>query len=172
MDYEHLRDWRDICEHLNTCWYKFDDQAGISQKCPSINRKLIDFEGRELRATLWDRWLIQLIRWGDHPILYFRNSRATRREFKHERGWILVNGWEAKIDFLEKLVLFEVDEDTLPKPWQPLALARIQEREAQRIQRKGSALERLNIGLCPHCGAVQITLMMDCPTCGKCYEEF
>lgn len=172
MDYQQLRAWRDVCEYLDSCWYKFNDPGSIIEKCPSIDHQLVTFEGRKLRSLLWDAWLIQFIRWGDHPILSFRNSRANKRSFSDERGWILVNGWESKIDFLEKVILFDEDAETLPKPWQALVIARMDEREIKRIKTRGSASERSMNNLCPHCGAAQIPFMMDCLNCGRCYEEF
>lgn len=105
MDYLELRSWRDICEYLDSCWYKFAEPTELQEKCKGAIASLWQTEGRPRRQLLWDRWLIQFIRWGNHPILNFRNSKKNRREFnKYYRGWTLVSGWEAKINFLEQLI--------------------------------------------------------------------
>lgn len=130
MEYEELAAWRDICEFLNLRWYKFDETNSIISHArnPEKVASLISPEGRANRQWLWDFALIQFTHWGNHPVLDFRNSRDTRAEFKNDRGWTLVYGWEAKIDFLEQVVLLERSPDDLPKPWQPIILARLQER--------------------------------------------
>ena len=188
MNYEHLRGWRDICEYLNSCWYKFAEVHELYRNCgKELNQALWLPEGRLLRQQLWDTFLIHFIRWGEHPILYYRDSRRNRRAYRRDRGWTLVYAWEAKIDFLEQVVLLDRDPQTLHKPWQPEILRRIEDREqeeAERLRQHNEVLawhdeekrkvlmkERLLSGLCPHCAVPLAVLMMDCPNCRKSYEE-
>lgn len=172
MDYQELRNWRGICEYLDSCWYKFDEISGLAKNCSGIASIFYEQErGRYLREELWQKWQIVLISWGQHPILYSRCSRVNRNFFGDACGWTLVIDWESKIDFLEKLVLFDLDENNLSRPWRESMRLRAIERKTKRIIRSGSPSERLELGLCPHCGRPQVVLMVDCPSCCKSYEQ-
>lgn len=109
LSYEDVREWRDVCEYLDDCWYKFDDAAPFLLCTP---------KGRDQRQLLWDTWKIQIIRFGEHPVLEYKHDRLTRRAFRNDKGWRLLPGWEYKIDFLEQVYILGRDGDRLPKPWQ------------------------------------------------------
>lgn len=109
VDYEHLGQWRDICEYLEGQWYKFVDgnNASFSLLLPS---------SKQLRSQLWSEYMIQFVCWGSHPYSHYHNGRDARRYGKI-LGWRLTFGWEAKIDFLEKIVLFHRAPEDLSQPW-------------------------------------------------------
>ncbi|NEP56014.1 MAG: hypothetical protein F6K31_03185 [Symploca sp. SIO2G7] len=69
------------------------------------NPFVLKFENFSHRERLWNLWRIQLVR-------YIRCRK------KVDSGWVLIKPyWEDKIDFLEKIVLFEIDDSQLPMPW-------------------------------------------------------
>lgn len=147
LDYEIVRQCRDVCEHLNACWYKFDDDAPFQLCTP---------EGRVHRQALWDCWNIQLIRWGEHPILDYRNSRFLHRNLKGVAGWRLLPGWEYKIDFLEQVYILNRDPDTLRRPW---------------MEQLQAWLRSLKCPMSFDCGAMMDNLKLDsyeCPNFNTC----
>jgi hypothetical protein len=181
ISYEQLVQWRDLCEYLNSCWYKCGEPYDLERKLP--NCQIWKPEARSHRQELWDAWQLQLMSWGEHPILRYARSRSTYREFKKWKGWTLQADWQVKIDFLEKVILFNADPDQLEKPWVAAIAAAREERdswktelERQRVEqerlRSLSRLDRFNQGLCPWCTSPMIALMMDCVSCGKSYEDF
>jgi hypothetical protein len=181
MDYEQLTQWRDLCEHLNSCWYKCEEPYDLERKLP--NCQIWKPELRSHRQHLWDNWQLQLMDWGEHPVLRYVSSRANRKAFRKWRGWTLQTDWQVKIDFLEKVVLFDADPNQLEMPWVAAITKAREERdswktelERQRVEqerlRSLSKLERFNQGLCPWCAKPMIILMMDCNNCGRSYEDF
>lgn len=111
MVYEDLRQWRDICEFLNSRKWKFID-SGIE-----IARgfTLLQPESKPHREELWSKYMLQLCKFGPHPSTFF--SYRARKESSDDWGWRLLPGWERKIDFLEQIVLFSRNADDLPQPW-------------------------------------------------------
>lgn len=126
ITYEELRQWRDLCEFLSQQWYKCEEVDSLRIKVPGCN--VFKTEWRSHRQQLWETWEIQLINWGDHPIL--RYSDSAYRHYKKWRGWTVGKDWEIKINFLEKIVLFDADPNQLNKPWQ-VAIAKAREEKAR-----------------------------------------
>lgn len=183
MDYLELRSWRDICEYLTGRWYKFARVEDIARNCPNAIASLYRGEGRLKRQELWDRWTIQFLSWGDHPIFNFKHSKYLRQSYGHDRGWTLVSAWEAKIDFLEQLYVLERNESTLSKSWVAPVRQRIEQRRLAEERRqeykqvlkgdlKSLQLYRLENNLCPHCQEPQVQMMLDCPSCQRSYEVY
>lgn len=139
VTYEELRQWRDLCEFLSQQWYKCEEIDSLRVKVPGCN--IFKSEWRSHRAELWQKWEIQFINWGEHPILRYSNS-ATR-DYKKWRGWTLGQDWEIKIDFLEKVVLFDADPNQLDKPWQEaIAKARKEKLRLQALKEQRQREER------------------------------
>jgi hypothetical protein len=129
MHYEHLRQWRDICEYLDTQWYKFVDDYCVL----NLGFTLLLPSSQQDRQKLWSNHMLQLCSWGPHPHSYHHR----RSDFRNDYGWRLLPGWEHKIDFLEQLVLFDRSSDDLEQPWrraiwQRFFLRREQELEYER----------------------------------------
>jgi len=173
--YSHLRSWRNLCEFLDTRWYKFAKIETIKNGCKGVFPNFYDPRCRLHRKTLWDNYLIQFIRWGEHPITTYSHSRTTRREYKDVRGWILVSEWEAKIAYLEHLILFE--QEPLIKSWESSLNLRMNERNKRQEKIKlcqklsmmkdpARKLECASLGVCWRCFQEIIPLMVDCVSCG------
>lgn len=172
MDYEQMRDWRSLCEYLNGQWYKFASVPEIEQALPGIDRRLVSAEGRAIRRQLWEAWRIQFASYGSHPILSFYHSRAARRAYKDDRGWQLLPMWEAKLHFLEQMVLFDRDPDTMVQPWRVAFEQRMQARRLQFADKLQMQRDRFEAGNCWNCGKPMIALMLDCSSCGRSYEDY
>jgi hypothetical protein len=111
MDYEQLRQWRDICEYLNGAWYKFISDVAVANANEKYSFLLP--RSQEYRQELWSLYMIQFAQWGTHPINFHRNERKYRKV----TGWRLCMDWETKINFLEQIVLFNRNPDDLAQPW-------------------------------------------------------
>jgi hypothetical protein len=109
MHYEHLRQWRDICEYLDNQWYKFVDDYCVE----NLGFTLLLRSAKPLREELWSNHMIQLCSWGEHPHSYHHH----RSEYRKDYGWRVLPDWEIKIDFLEQIVLFDRNPDDIPQPW-------------------------------------------------------
>ncbi|MBD2005625.1 MULTISPECIES: hypothetical protein [Cyanophyceae] len=180
LSYQELRMWRDLCEFLSRRWYKCEEPDELRTGLPGCN--VWKPEARTHRQELWDSWMIQFISWSHtHPALNYSNSRKLYRELKKWKGWTLRPDWEIKIDFLEKIVLLNVDPNTLNKPWQKAIQEarnerlRLEQQKEERLRQeeeriKAQRLARTQAGLCPWCGHPAITYMVDCLNCGKPYE--
>jgi hypothetical protein len=149
MNYEQMRQWRNICEHLDKQWYKFIE----SDECEFT---LLSSKSRSIRQQLWSDYMIQFAQWGQHPYHFYRRDRAYRKVY----GWRLCGGWEQKIDFLEQITLFNHNPSDLPQPWRKSIWEsvlnrqnRIAEAEALAELRKVKALEereqKMRMGNCP-----------------------
>lgn len=128
LTYDDLRMWRDLCEYLNDSWYKCEEVDYLYTKLPHCT--VYRPEKRTHRQEFWDSWQLQLISWGGHPII--RYSESAYRDYKKWRGWTLFKDWEIKIDFLEKIVLLNIDPNTLDKPW----IAAIEKARQERLRRE------------------------------------
>ncbi len=112
ITYEELFVWRDVCELLCRLhafdqgkWTDFGvDTADISCFVKDAY-SVLSFDARARRQMMWDAWRIQLVRWV-----------SSDRVGKHA-GWVLRFRWEYKIDFLEKVVLFDANPYQLNMPW-------------------------------------------------------
>jgi|GEM_PF-4268453 len=139
LTYEQLRQWRDLCEFLAGQWYRCAEPYDISKALPGCH--VSKPESRSERQYLWDNWEIQLMSWGGHPAAWYSNSGY--REFKKWRGWALCPGWEVKIDFLEKVVLFDADPEVLEKPWkEAIAQARAEKLRQQLLRQQEQEEQR------------------------------
>lgn len=182
LNYSQLYSWRNLCEWLNTRWYKF---AYISQIEADKKLKCLPFaysaSGRELRSLLYLNYKIQFISYRVHPVTNYWSKRRIleqyNREVFYKKGWMLVSDWEFKIDFLEKVILLNSDRDSLEKMWLPRLERRIQARENERSQKELkkqiAAMDRYSrylAGYCPNCNSQVVALMLDCPNCGRSYE--
>lgn len=148
-DYEQLCQWRDICEYLDKRWYKFseNDDGRFTLLLP---------ESQAIRQKLWSKYMIQVVRWGQHPYNYYHSDREYRKVY----GWRLNLGWEVKIDFLEQVTLFNRNPEDLPQPWRrdiweavlnrQSRIAQVQQERVERQQRiKQRQEEELKAGGCP-----------------------
>lgn len=175
ITYSQMRSWRDICEYLNTCWYKFDVPYGIKSKCPHALPNLVNPKVRSHREIIYNNYLIQFITWSQHPILNYSRSKAVWREWSDLWGWRLCSDWEYKIEYLEQIILF--DKEPSFKHWEPALRDRLYQREQRRkkkeleeklkllkdIERKEQAA---NLGICWRCFSPIIIYMVDCVNCG------
>jgi hypothetical protein len=109
MQYEDLCQWRSICEFLDSQWYKFLDDSSVLTQGFTL---LLTF-AKPHREELWSNYMIQLVQFGKHPHAHYHR----RSEFRKKYGWRLLPDWEVKIDFLEKITLFNNNPDDLPQPW-------------------------------------------------------
>lgn len=105
MNYEELVQWRTLCEYLDSKWYKCADTGN--------HFPLLLINAREKREFLWSYYMIQLVQWCEHPHVWHHR----RSPYKDEWVWRLLPGWEFKIDFLEKITLFNHAPEDLPQPW-------------------------------------------------------
>lgn len=132
-------------------------------------------KAKQRRQRLWDLYLIQFIKWGQHPILNYKYSSAVRRQYKKVFGWTLSSEWEYKIDYLEKIVLF--GQEPILKPWETELRKRIavrqRRKEAEQLRYKlaqmvesEATLECQKLGICKRCLQPLIPLMIDCVNCG------
>ena len=174
MNYEDLRQWRDICEFLDEEWYKFiaADDSPFS---------LLTSASRPVRSQLWSDYMIQFVKWGDHPYSHHHSGREARRYGKI-LGWRLTLGWEAKIDFLEQVVLLNRAPEDLPQPWRRAIwesfFKREEIEELRRIEADRRWQQRLEESL-QRRQASQANLDMyvlwcaqesgDCPITGNCH---
>lgn len=172
ITYSQMRGWRDICEYLNTCWYKFADESDIRKHCPKALRNLYWPPMRSHRELLYENYLIQFIVWQQHPVIFFKQS--AYKAFKKEWGWRLTNDWEYKIDYLEKLVLLNKEPDF--KHWEPALKQRLYQREQRRkkkeLEEKLRSLKDVerkqlaaSLGICWRCFSPIIIYMVDCVNC-------
>lgn len=171
--YETFFTVRSLCEYLNEQWYKFEQIEELIGRFPACT--FITAEGRSMRRELWDRWMIQLIRYGGHPVLDFYSSRAHRRAYNKDRGWRLASGWEHKIDLLEQVIILSRDPSTFSKPWQAELVKRVEERRAKYQGEHDRVYtlfaERAAAGRCWSCETPIVPLMWDCPNCRADYED-
>ena len=175
ITYSQMRGWRDVCEYLNTCWYKFDVPYGIKSKCPHALPNLYNPKVRSHREIIYDNYLIQLIAWGQHPILNYRDSKQIRKEYRDIWGWRLCSDWEYKIEYLEQIVLF--DKEPTFKHWEPALRDRLYQREQRRKKKElEEKLRSMNeekrkaasfmLGICWRCFSEILPYMVDCVNCG------
>ncbi|HEY9874468.1 MAG TPA: hypothetical protein V6D12_13590 [Candidatus Obscuribacterales bacterium] len=123
VTYEEMTQWRDLCEFLNAQWYKCaeaDDFERTLKHCKV-------WRNQEHRQKLWDAWELQIIQWCGHPAADY----SYCRDYRKWKGWRLAPDWEVKIDFLEKVAIFDADPETLDQPWR-ITLARAREEKRQR----------------------------------------
>lgn len=175
MNYSHLYSWRNLCEFLNSRKYKFAEPYEIKYGCKCLPS--LYWKDRTHRESLFNNYSIQLIHWCEYPeYTYYPRSRRRRRRYDDtEWGWQLCREWEAKIDFLESVVLFGVEPAT--KSWEPALKLRMQqraEREAKlklekelcylSMAQRMEAARALNI--CWRCFTPIAYLMVDCTHCG------
>jgi hypothetical protein len=111
ITYEELFIWRNVCEFLYRSgavdrgkWTDFGMSQYVCNCSVAYAWEVLAFDKRERRQLLWDAWRIQLVRYED-------------RVKKKHQGWVLRSNWEYKIDFLEKVVLFDANPYGLPMPW-------------------------------------------------------
>lgn len=173
ITYSQMRSWRDICEYLNTCWYKFANESDIRKNCPKALRNLYLPKGRSHRKHLYNEYLIQFVVWQQHPITFFKKSAC--KKYEKEWGWRLTNDWEYKIDYLEHLVLFNKEPEF--KHWESALKQRLylrKEREKKkRLEEKLRSLPELErkifaakSNICWRCFSPIAMLMVDCINCG------
>ncbi|WP_414755579.1 hypothetical protein [Anabaena sp. CCY 9910] len=173
MLYSHLYSWRNLCEYLNSRPYKFAYPYQIKRDCkclPSLYAK-----DRLHRQVLFDNYLIQFIHWCPHPDDSYGGYGRRRRKYDSDWGWQLCREWEAKIDFLEQIVLFGREPAT--KSWEPALKIRMQiraERQAKlELDKKLSLLkigdrktEAAKLNICWQCLGKIAFMMVDCVSCG------
>ncbi|MGB3532125.1 MAG: hypothetical protein WBA13_01265 [Microcoleaceae cyanobacterium] len=186
ITYSQLYSWRNLCEWLDSRYFKFAFVDDIEFAVNFGRLKTLPFtysaSGRQARSLLYLDHKIQFISYRYHPALRYWSDRRLRHEFGREvfekRGWCLVSDWEFKIDFLEQLVLFNQETECL---WLPRLEARISQRENRERERIRAAelrdelvrktnIERYLSGFCPHCLTPVVPLMLDCPSCKSSYE--
>lgn len=176
VNYSHLYSWRNLCEFLNSVPYKFASPSTIKKKCkclPSLYAK-----DRIHRQALFDNYLIQFIHWCPHPDEWYR-PLGRRGRYEYEWGWQLCREWEAKIAFLESIVLFGIEPAT--KSWEPglkLRMAQRAEREAKlKLEKEMRCLSHAEkiakamlSNICWRCFTPIAHLMIDCIHCGAIQE--
>jgi hypothetical protein len=144
INYLHLWGYRNLCEFLDQQWYKFAEIDDIKQKCKGVLPILYSNPKNKIISNyLWNKYLIQFIYFGKHPILRYTSSKKTEKAFKNNYGWTLVSDWEYKIEYLEKIILF--NQEPLFKPWEEKLLNRINERKTrEEIKRLQNRLLKLD----------------------------
>lgn len=175
ISYSQLFGWRNLCEYLDAQWYKFATVGEIKANCKCCLPNLYTPKMREHRQLLYEKYLIQFITFQEHPILLFRDSKRNRHEYGDVWGWRLMKDWEAKIDYLEKLVL--LDREPEIKTWEADLRRRLADRRRRQealeqkqrlLQMKESDRKRecAAIGICWKCLQPMAFLMVDCVNCG------
>ena len=124
ISYCQLRSWRELCEYLDNCWYKFATEDEIQSHCRKVLKNLYCPKVKVHRRFLYEQYLIQLIRDQQHPIINYQPS--SYRKYKKVWGWRLCQMWESKVDYLEKLVLFGDEPEC--KSWEPALKSRLEQR--------------------------------------------
>jgi hypothetical protein len=137
INYVQMRQWRDICEYLDKRWYKFAqcDRQDSTIECRFF---LLSPKAKPIRQELWTNYMVQLTQWGQHPYNFYYNDRDYRNVY----GWRLLPGWEAKIDFVEKITLFNHNPDDLPQPWRRQIWEAVLNRENRIAQAQQERIER------------------------------
>ncbi len=176
INYLQLRGWRDICEYLNGCWYKFAEEEDIKTNCPKALPNLYKPEIRSHRKRLYENYLIQFIKYQQHPAINY--SRRYYRDYKKIWGWRLTNDWEYKIDYLEKVIIFGYEPEF--KHWEPALRSRIEQRrlreerirlhqELRQLPSEKMKAKAREKGVCWCCANPIVFMMVDCVNCGaKC----
>ena len=173
MNYTQLTSWRNLCEYLDRQWYKFAALEDIKKNVRCLP-SLYDPKCKIHRRSLFDNHLIQLIHWTQHPVLNYRSGRRLR-SYQNEWGWQLCSYWEHKIDYLEKIILF--NREPIIKPWEKSLKARMSERlrreEALNLKRELATLKKeeyktkcQELNICWRCNQPLIFMMVDCVNCG------
>jgi Rps23 Pro-64 3,4-dihydroxylase Tpa1-like proline 4-hydroxylase len=102
-------------------------------------------------------------------------SRRRRRKYDDDWGWQLCREWEAKIDFLEQVVLF--DKEPIVKTWEPALKLRITNRiereaklkldkELRSLAKHERKLKAASLNICWRCYQPIAFMMVDCLNCG------
>ncbi|BAZ33622.1 hypothetical protein NIES4074_61360 (plasmid) [Cylindrospermum sp. NIES-4074] len=175
INYLHLRGYRNLCEYLNQQWYKFAEVEDIKKRCKGILPTLYDPNDKRFANYLWNQYLIQFVYYGKHPILNYTNSNKIKRKYKDTYGWVLISDWEYKVDYLEKIILF--NKEPIIKLWEPNLRKRINERQrrktAEQLRNRfrlmtdsEAILEAQKLGICWRCFNEIIPMMIDCVRCG------
>jgi hypothetical protein len=120
MQYETMREWRDIAEFLYQQPYKFidDDQNDFTLLSP-LNKPH--------REQLWSLYMLQFCQFCPHPYSFYH--RVPQRDIPW--GWRLLPDWEDKINFLEQIALFDRNPDDLLQPWRARIWQAMLKRRAQ-----------------------------------------
>lgn len=169
ISYCHLYSWRNLCEYLNSRKFKFAEPYEIKRNCKCLPS--LYWRDRTHRQFLFDNYLIQFIHWCPYPDFSYRR----RRKDDDDWGWQLCRDYEAKIDYLEQIVLF--DREPTIKSWEPALKLRMvarAEREAKlkldkELRLMGEAERRLraaSLNVCWRCYQLITFMMMDCTHCG------
>ena len=169
VNYSHLYSWRNLCEYLNSRKFKFAKPYEIKRdwKCLSS----LYWRDRTHRQALFDNYLIQFIHWCPYPDFSYRR----RRKCDDEWGWQLCREWEAKIDFLEQIVLF--NGEPLIKTWEPALTLRIAARAEREVKLKldkefsfmkeqERRTKATSLNICWRCYEPMVFMMIDCVSCG------
>ena len=174
LNYLHLRGYRNLCEYLNSQKYKIATIEEISKEC-SVLPILYNPKDKRISSYLYNNYLIQFTSFCKHPILNYTSSRKIMKEYQYYYGWRLVSDWEFKIDYLEKLILFNQEGTT--KAWEKNLLSRINKRENQEklelLKKKFRTMTDLEcmiecekLEICWRCFQPILKLMVDCVQCG------
>lgn len=176
VNYSHLYSWRNLCEYLNSRHYKFAEPYEIRRDC----RCLPSLYGRDRihRQALFENYLIQFIHWCPSPDFMY-SRRRRRRKYDDDWGWQLCREWEAKIAFLESIVLFGIEPTA--KSWEPALKLRMAERaerqakldlekEMRCLHHSQRLLKAQSLGICWRCFSPIVRLMIDCVHCGAIQE--
>lgn len=169
ISYSHLYSWRNLCEYLNLRKFKFAEPYEIKRDCKCLPS--LYWRDRTHRQALFDNYLIQFIHWCPYPDFSYRR----RRKDDDDWGWQLCRESEAKIDFLEEIVLF--DREPTIKTWEPalkLRMAARAERQAKieldkelrSMSQEERKLRASSLNICWRCYEPITFLMVDCLTCG------
>jgi len=169
INYSHLYSWRNLCEYLNSRKFKFAEPYEIKRNCKCLPS--LYWRDRTHRQFLFDNYLIQFIHWCPYPDFSYR----CRRKDDDDWGWQLCRDWEAKIDFLEKIVLF--DREATIKTWEPALKLRMvarAEREAKlklhkelrTMKQEERRLKAASLNICCRCYEPIAFMMIDCLNCG------
>ena len=172
ISYSHLYSWRNLCEYLNSCKYKFAQPCQIKRDCKCLPS--LYWKDRTHRQFLFDNYLIQLIHWCPEPDFSYR-----RRRKDDDWGWQLCSYWEFKIAYLESIVLFDVEPAI--KFWEPELKSRMAaraerqaklelEKELRSLPKELVKLKCASLGICYRCFNPIITYMVDCISCGAIQE--
>lgn len=160
MQYEEMRQWRNIVEYLHPCYYKFADSDTILRRDFHFLRR----EYKSYRERLWSSYMLQICQFGPHPYSFYHHVRKRDIEW----GWRLLPDWEAKVDFLEQVALYGKNPDDLPKPWK----AKIWEKFLNQHCNLGSLPSYVLTGDCPlnfYCKTMTGALdTMSCPNKLEC----
>lgn len=169
MNYSHLYSWRNLCEYLNSRKFKFAETYEIKRNCKCLPS--LYWRDRTHRQNLFDNYLIQFIHWCPYPDFIYRRRRKNNDDW----GWQLCREWEAKIDFLGQIVLF--NREPLIKTWEPALklrmaarakrLAKLElDKEFRAMKQQERRLKAAQLNICWRCYEPMAFMMVDCTDCG------